>query len=139
VKPKSKKRFQGRGGTIIKLDDDLSIPKPEILNVDDPSMVLFQGPAAGPNFQTMEIMWVRDGATGKADKLFGRRVQDVKADFEKVSVQINEILSTAFAQPPSGLHVDSVEVALGFSAKGRLAFIAEAGVEATVTVTFKKS
>jgi hypothetical protein len=34
--------------------------------------------------------------------------------------------------------LDEIKVALGFSATGKLAFIAEAGVEASIEVTFKR-
>jgi len=103
-------------------------------NINDPGIVLFQGPKSLLKAGAVELQ----SFSGVADKIFGRSVQDVKADFDRVSGQINQMLSTAFSQTPGGLKLDTVEIALGFSAEGKLAFIAQTGVEATVTVTFKK-
>ena len=105
-------------------------------NIDDPTIVLFQGPKPMLKAGAVHLQSFVGDVT---DKIFGRTVQDVKADFDKISGQINQMLSTAFSQTPGGLHLDTVEISLGFSAEGKLAFIAQAGVEATVSVTFKKS
>ena len=72
-------------------------------------------------------------------KLFGRRLEDVKRDFQRVSAQIADIVEDAFSKAPRGLSLETVEVSLGFSAAGKLAFVAEAGVEATLSVKFKKA
>ncbi len=53
-----------------------------------------------------------------------------------------QIASIADATDPAvgqaGFELAEISFALGFNAKGKLAFIAEAGVEATVTVTVKR-
>jgi hypothetical protein len=107
------------------------IPKAQI---DDPAIILFQG--LKPALKAGSVQLESFGSI--SDKIFGRTVEDVKADFEKVSRQINQVLATAFSQAPGGLDLDTVEISLGFTAEGKLAFIAQAGVEATVSVTFKK-
>lgn len=104
-------------------------------NIDDPAIALFLGPKPALKAGTVQLQSFAGDVT---DKIFGRTVQDVKADFDKISGQINQMLSTAFSQTPGGLNLDTVEISLGFSAEGKLAFIAQAGVEATVSVTFRK-
>jgi hypothetical protein len=53
--------------------------------------------------------------------------------------QFQQIFQLAVRDQPKGFQVDSVEVSLGFSGKGQLVFIAEAGVEASFTLTFKRA
>jgi len=55
-----------------------------------------------------------------------------------VSDQVKQILENAFAKVPEGLRFESVEISLGLSAQGKLALIPEAGVEASVAVTFTR-
>jgi hypothetical protein len=107
----------------------------QVANTDDASIILFQGEKAGPKPGVVELHLFGSDTPGT---LFGRSVTDVKKDFEKVSHQISQILENAFTHVPEGLRFESVDIALGFSAHGKLAFIAEAGVEASVTVTFKR-
>ena len=38
----------------------------------------------------------------------------------------------------AGYELSEVNISLGFNAKGKLAFIAEAGVEASVSIVFKR-
>jgi hypothetical protein len=73
------------------------------------------------------------------DRLLGRSLEDVKEDWKKVSEQVSEMIEHTKAQQPKGFALETVSVSLGFSAKGRLVFIAEAGVEASVEMVFKRS
>lgn len=66
-----------------------------------------------------------------------RKLEDVAADWKKVIAQIQRMVEATTSAASERFAVDSVEVSLGFSAKGELAFIAEAGVEATVKITLK--
>jgi len=54
--------------------------------------------------------------------------------------QVAQIIRDAgpSASPP-GFQLDQIQVALGVTAEGGLAFIAKAGVQATVTIVLKKS
>src|SRR5262249_48067448 len=70
--------------------------------------------------------------------LFGKNLEEVKADWRKVSAQIREMIQATEDVKPTGYGLDSVTISLGFNAKGHLVFIAEAGVQATVSVTFKR-
>ena len=67
-----------------------------------------------------------------------RHIDDVKADWSHVFLQVVNLVSATQETAPVGYHLDEVKVSLGFDAKGKLAFIAEAGVNASVEVTFKR-
>src|SRR5579885_3187296 len=104
-------------------------------DLNAPEIVVFHAPkpVAGPG--TVQL----HSFGSVMDKVFGRTVQDVKADFDKVSAQLDAILAGAFAKVTSGMKMDEVEISLGFTAEGKLAFIAQAGVEASVKVTFRRA
>lgn len=95
--------------------------------------VLIQGPPS-----VLPRGGVRQDAV--ADALAGvikRRLDEVKADWTQVLGQVADLLSTT----PSTLgpfELDSVEFSLGFNAEGKLLFIANAGVEASVTLALKR-
>jgi hypothetical protein len=72
------------------------------------------------------------------DKPFGRKVEDVKADFDRISDQLIHSLSSSFSKVTKGMALESVEIALGFTAEGQLACVAKAGLETTVTVKFTR-
>jgi hypothetical protein len=77
------------------------------------------------------------GAFDPLRKLFAREIEDVRADFARVSEQLGTLVS-ALPSSVSGFEVDELSIELGFSASGKLVFIAEAGVEATVSVIFRR-
>ncbi|HEV2616687.1 MAG TPA: CU044_2847 family protein [Candidatus Acidoferrales bacterium] len=104
-------------------------------NIEDRDIIVFQGEKPVAKAGEVELHLFGSNTPGT---LFGRSVGDVKKDFEKVSGQVEQILENAFTRAPKGVRFDSVEISLGFTAKGKLAFIAEAGVQASVTVTFKR-
>ena len=107
----------------------------ESAHIDDSAVVLFQGAKPLSPSGTVQLQSLGGDIVGS---MFGRTVKDVKADFDKVSAQVNQVLSTAFSKTPGGLKLDNIEIKLGFSAEGKLSFIAKAGVEATVSITYKK-
>lgn len=98
--------------------------------LEDENVVLFTGL---PSIQPGEVE-----LHSLADKVFGRRVEDVQADWRRISSQVAAMVDATSEREPEGFQVDSVEIGLGFSATGKLAFIAEAGVEASVTVTLSR-
>ncbi len=104
--------------------------EPAATNSSDEDIVLFVGaPALQPG--EVELQSFRE-------KIFGRKVEDVQNDWRRISGQIATIVDASTAERPRGFELESVEVSLGFSASGKLAFIAEAGVEASITVTLKR-
>jgi hypothetical protein len=99
----------------------------ESLNAD---VVLFTGvPALEPGEVELQSF---------KERLFGRKLEDVQADWARVSSQISNMVDATAAERPKGFELETVEVSLGFTASGKLAFIAEAGVEASVAVTLKR-
>jgi hypothetical protein len=123
VKKEAKKKEQKvKGKPVIQLD---------IANED---IVLFQGPSPSATPGTVQL----HSFGTRVEKVFGRKVDDVKADFHKISEQMDAILKGAFSNLTGDLKMDAVEISLGFTASGKLAFIAEAGVETSVKVTFKR-
>ncbi len=68
-----------------------------------------------------------------------RDIREVKEDWAKVTSQIGQMLEATDSQKPKGFTMDTLEISLGFSAKGKLAFIAEAGVQASVKLVFKRT
>jgi hypothetical protein len=110
-------------------------PKVDRVELERKDIVVFQGLKPVAPVGTVQL----HSLGTVMDKIFGRTVDEVKADFDKVSDQLDTILATAFSKVTAGMAVDAVEIALGFTAAGKLAFIAEAGVEASVTVKFRKA
>lgn len=69
--------------------------------------------------------------------LRGRKLDDAKADFCRVFGQIEQLVSD-LPHSIRGYGVEELEVGLAFTAEGQLAFIAKAGIEASVKVLFKR-
>lgn len=69
--------------------------------------------------------------------LFGIAREAVKADFERVMTQLQFVLD-GMSQVTKNYDLDEITFELGFTAQGKVVFIAEASVAATVTATFKR-
>jgi hypothetical protein len=74
-----------------------------------------------------------------------RKVKDVSMKLDQLTSQLNGIskaiqgaLNTP-APPPGQFHVESFDIGLAITASGKIALVAEVGVEASITVTFKRS
>jgi hypothetical protein len=75
---------------------------------------------------------------GAAERIV-RSLAEVKEDWRRVVQQVAEMISSGTDQVAGrGYRLSEVSVSLGFDARGKLAFIAEAGVEATVSVKFER-
>jgi hypothetical protein len=86
--------------------------------------------------EALAVGAVEEHGLGEAvGRLFGRSAEDVKADWTKTVGQMRFFLE---GLPLSALGYEMTEVTfqLAFSATGRLAFIAEAGLTSSVSVTF---
>ena len=70
--------------------------------------------------------------------LVPRKKEEVKQDWHRVIGQIQELLQDV-SLVPANFQLDEVVFELGFSAQGKIVFVAEAGVDATVSVTFKRN
>ena len=101
---------------------------PEQRSVDD--VLFITAPALVPG----EVQLHRDFG-----KDLTRSLADVKKDWDVVMTQVAQLVSgTDSDLRETGYRLDEISVALGFNAKGKLAFIAEAGVEASISVKFTK-
>jgi hypothetical protein len=99
---------------------------------EDPQWVVFGGkPTPDPGVAA------EHAAFDALRKLFARDIDDVRADFARVSAQLQALVQ-ALPDRVADFEVHELSIELGFSATGKLVFIAEAGVEATVGVTFRR-
>lgn len=71
-------------------------------------------------------------------KLVGRKVEDVRGDFDRTSGQLHQLID-GMQDRVKDFVLDEVSIQLGFSATGRLVFVAEAGIQTTVKMTYKRS
>jgi len=69
---------------------------------------------------------------------FTRPLESVTKEVTDVMSSIQEILAAIKTKKPLGFGLDTIDISLGFDAKGKLSFIAEGGVQATVKIIFKK-
>lgn len=68
-----------------------------------------------------------------------RSLADTSEDWKRIFGQVTTLVSmTDERVATSGWSLDEIKIGLTFDARGRLAFIAEAGMEATVEATFKR-
>jgi hypothetical protein len=72
------------------------------------------------------------------DTLYPRRKEEVQRDWKVAINQTVELVSQNVDSAPKGYQMDQIEVSLGFSATGQLAFIAQAGLETSIKVVFKR-
>jgi hypothetical protein len=61
------------------------------------------------------------------------------ADWKRKLNTVVDVATSAAATKDKAWHIDEIEIGLTLSAKGELLFIAEAGLEASVKVTLKRS
>jgi hypothetical protein len=100
---------------------------------DDPDIVIFVTDEQGVAVGAVE----RHGLGDAAARMFGRKKDDVKADWNKTYNQMRFLLDNV---PPDdkGFRAEEVTFELAFSAEGKVGFIAQAGLTASVSVTFKR-
>jgi hypothetical protein len=70
--------------------------------------------------------------------VIGRALTDVREDWERMGAQLRELLATLPTAAVANYQMESVKVSLGFSAEGKLAFIAKVGLEASIELEFKR-
>lgn len=69
--------------------------------------------------------------------LRGRKLEDAKVDFRRVFGQVEQLVND-LPRSIKGYGIEELELGLAFTAEGQLAFIAKAGLEASVKVKFKR-
>lgn len=70
--------------------------------------------------------------------LLGRHKEQVRDDWDKVLGQMQYLLASA-ATVVAGYELDEVTFELGFSAQGKIVFVASGEVSTTISATFRKS
>ena len=100
---------------------------------DDEANVLFVGGSISP---AGTVVLHKDSLEELTAK-FG----DVKGSWKNITSQLSEMIaSTSLGiEKKIGYYMDEIEVSLGFNGKGKVAFIAEAGAEASIKIKLKKS
>ena len=77
--------------------------------------------------------------SGALQRALTKKVGEIKDDYQAIINQVNFIIEgTDSKVENSGFKLSEITVGLAFSATGKLAFIAEAGVEASVEITFTR-
>jgi hypothetical protein len=100
---------------------------------ENPNLVVFQGPTElQPG--DVELHGLRD----TVGKLFGRTLEDVKADWQRITAQVGQMMESTAATSVKGFGLETLTIRLGFNGHGRLVFIADAGIEASVEMAFKR-
>ncbi|WP_329394457.1 hypothetical protein OHA45_13330 [Streptomyces lydicus] len=88
---------------------------------------------AGPRYEPQaRLLWPRFRT-----KIDTMELEDLKEKYARIQQQVNALVAQNVSA--NGWGVSEVMVRLGISAKGGLGFIAEAGVEAAIEVTFSRS
>jgi hypothetical protein len=98
----------------------------------DPDIIVFYGDESLP-----EGSVERHGLSALSSSLFGKKKEDVQADWEKVLGQMKFLVDKA-ASYAGDFALDEITFQLGFSAEGSFVFVAKAGVQATVSAKFKR-
>jgi len=100
--------------------------------LDNPDVIVFAGDQDLP-VGAIEQHGIRD----VMGDLFGRTKEDVKADWAEVVGQIRFLLDGVSAHTQD-YTLDEITFELGFSAEGKVVFIAKGGITATISATFKR-
>jgi hypothetical protein len=72
------------------------------------------------------------------DTLYPRRKEEVQQNWKVMINHVVDLVSQNVDSAPKGYLMDEIDVSLGFSATGQLAFIAQAGLESSIKVVFKR-
>ena len=99
---------------------------------DDPEILWFAGedPPSEGTIQQHSLLDV-------AGHLFGKKKEDVEAEWRKIVDQISSFIDTA-VPTMKDFTLDEVTFQLGFSAEGHIVFIAKGGVKASISAKFKR-
>ena len=77
------------------------------------------------------------GLTEWAGNLFGRKKEEVKADWETVLSQMRYLLDRV-STAAKDYELSEVDFQLGFSAEGKIVFVAKAGITTTISAKFAR-
>lgn len=99
---------------------------------EDPEVMWFAGD------EELPVGAIRQhGLSDLAGSIFGKKKEDVEAEWKKVVSQISSLISI---EVPLVKNFDLEEITfeLGFSAEGHIVFVAKAGIKTTISAKFKR-
>jgi hypothetical protein len=100
--------------------------------VSDPAVMLF---AAG--FRSPVGVSEDHGLRDRAEQLLAKSTEEVKASWLQAVEQMRLLIANA-ENLAGNYELSEIEFKLGFTAAGTVVFIAQAGIEATISATFKR-
>jgi hypothetical protein len=112
---------EDNGNTLVSFLVDAEVPQ---------GQSTAQAPATGP-----ELHW---GGPRKSVATVTKRVDEVVQDWSDMSSTVHR-LATTMDQPSTGMRLQEIELKLAFTAEGQLAFVASAGIEASLTLKFSRT
>jgi hypothetical protein len=77
------------------------------------------------------------GLADVAGQIFGRKREEVQAEWQKIVNQISTLIDSA-SPLIKDFTFDEITFQLGFSAEGHIVFVAKAGVQTTISAKFKR-
>lgn len=98
----------------------------------DPEIILFAGE------KRLAVGELQQHSLSEAmGNLFGKKKEDVEAEWKKVVSQIGTLIDTAMPVVKN-FSLDEITFELGFSAEEHIVFVAKAGVKTTISAKFKR-
>jgi hypothetical protein len=101
--------------------------------MDDPEVIVFDGEHPLPPIGAMEGHKLGD----RVSSLFGVAKKEVQADWEKVVGQMQFLLEQVSAVTKD-YELTEMIFELGFSAEGKIVFVAKAGVTTSISAKFTR-
>jgi hypothetical protein len=101
--------------------------------VSDPAVMLFSSGYRSPAIGVSEDHGLRD----RAEQLLAKSTEEVKASWLQAVEQMRLLIADA-ENLAGNYELSEIEFKLGFTAAGTVVFIAQAGIEATISATFKR-
>ena len=112
-------------------------PIPDFVEVKDPIGIRVGTPVVSHELGQNLVEQVQFGLGERASGVVIRSLDELKDEWGQMMERLNSLVAATAVSATDSFAVDSLEFSLGFSAKGKLVFLAEAGVEATVKLVFK--
>lgn len=97
----------------------------------DPAVMLFSSGYRGPAVGVSEDHGLRN----RTEQLLAKSTEEVKASWLQAVEQMRQLIANA-ENRAGNYELSQIEFKLGFTAAGTVVFIAQAGIEATISATF---
>lgn len=98
----------------------------------DPEVILFAGE------EQLAVGAIQQHSLSDiAGYIFGKKKEDVEAEWKKIVNQIGEMINAA-SYIMNDFSLNEITFQLGFSAEGHIVFVAKAGVQTTISAKFTR-